>query len=499
MSHGRGVQGDRAQAEQQRRMTEVAFARAELTLEQLWMRYFALGGDVGLVEIEAYLEGLMPLPALQGDMLAHAVNERLDELAWQGRIPYRRVVRDGRPDGGPLAALVDLLAGAHLAPPERLPAAAAAAGRAIGVHIVIYLVDYAQDVLVPVPGPDTGDREPLGVDSSLAGRVFQRVQPLPSEGPGAPRLWIPLLDGAERLGVLEVVLADSADLYDPGLREQCAWLSSLLGHLVTITTDYGDALDLVRRRSPRTPTAEMIWQLLPPLTAGVEAFTLAGLLEPTDAVGGDAFDYALSETTAHIAIFDATGHSLFSGLIAAAALAAYRSARRNGQGLYAQATAIDEAVGSLFHNSARFVTGVLAELDLTSGRLRYVTGGHPAPLLMRNGKIVKALEGGHRPLFGLAAAIDAPLGSFHVGEEMLQPDDWLILYTDGLVEARDRNGEFFGEARLIDFVQRAAAAGRPPPETVRQLVKAVLQHQKGVLQDDATVVLAHWRAGAGTP
>lgn len=58
-----------------------------LSMEQLWLRYFALGGDVGRVEVEAYLSALMPLSALQHDMLAHAINERLDEIA-PPRVPY---------------------------------------------------------------------------------------------------------------------------------------------------------------------------------------------------------------------------------------------------------------------------------------------------------------------------------------------------------------------------------------------------------------------------
>lgn len=73
--------------EHQRALTE-AFGGAQLTVEELWLRYFALGGDAGKVEIEAYLSGLMPLPSLQHNILAHAVNERLDELGPR-RAPYR--------------------------------------------------------------------------------------------------------------------------------------------------------------------------------------------------------------------------------------------------------------------------------------------------------------------------------------------------------------------------------------------------------------------------
>jgi len=468
----------------------MAFPRTGLTMEQLWTRYFALGGDVGLLEVDAYVQGLMPLSALQGDVLAHAVNERLDELTWRRRVPYSFLPPPRGPQTGPLASLVELLDGMHLTPPDLLPAVAARAAQAVDLRIVIYLVDYEQQALHPLT-PEDG-RGPLGVDSTLPGRAFRMVQTLPANSAGPPRLWVPLLDGVERLGVIEVTGPDGVDAQDPGLRAQCRWLSALIGHLITITTHYGDGLEAVRLRRPRTAAADLVWQLLPPLTAGTDDFVLAGMLEPCYEVGGDAFDYALSPTTASLAIFDAVGHSLRSGFVAAAALAAYRSARRAGHGLFEQARAIDETITGQFDHGA-FATGVLAELDLPTGRLRYLNAGHPQPLVLRSGKIVRHLAGGHRRPFGLGS------GELTIAAEMLQSDDWLVLHTDGITEARDENGEFFGEARLEDFLEREAAAGNPPPETVRRLVKSVLAHQNGVLQDDASVLLARWVKRPLTP
>jgi hypothetical protein len=476
-------------AVEQQRSLALAFKRAELSVEDLWLRYFGVGGEAGFIEIDAYLHGLTDLPPLERDTLALAVNERLDELTWTHRAGFSRQIRDSTPRSAPFAALVRLLEGTELAPPDRLPKAVGTAATALGVRIGVYLVDYDQRRLHPLPDatPErpVPERADLDVDTTLAGRAFRQIQILPSESPSGPRLWVPLVDGAERLGVLEIEVDEADELYDPGLRVQCRWLSMLLGHLVTLMSQYGDDLDRVRLRTRRTVNAELVWSLLPPLTAGVDGFVVTGVVEPRDSVSGDAFDYALSETTASLMVLDAVGHDLRSGLIAATALSAYRSTRRAGHGLFEQARLIDETISGQFGDAA-FATAVLVELDLTTGRLRYLNAGHPHPLVMRGGKIVKPLAAGRCLPLGLG------LGDLEVGEEFLETEDWLLLYTDGITEARDSTGEFFGEPRLLDFLRREAAAGNPPPETARRLTKAVLHHQNGTLQDDATVLLARW-------
>ncbi|HEX2073494.1 MAG TPA: PP2C family protein-serine/threonine phosphatase [Geodermatophilus sp.] len=469
-----------------------AYEMADLTFEQLWMRYFALGGNADLVEMEGHLAGLMPLPPAERDLLAHAVNERLDELFAQRRVPYSRPIRSRRPLTGPLAALLHLIDASHTAPPDRVGTLAAEAGRALGVQVTVHVVDHEQRRLWRLPTqrePAEPADERLAVDGTLPGRVYQTVQMLPSESGGVPRLWVPVIDGSDRLGVLEVGLNSPAELHDPTLREQCRWLADMLGYLITAMGKYGDALERRRRTRPRSPAAELLWQQLPPLTAASDAFMLAGWLEPAYEVGGDAFDYALSEETVSLAIFDAMGHGLGAGLLAAASLSAYRSARRDGGGIHDQARRIDDVVAGTFPGSA-FATGVLAELDVATGRLRYVNGGHPPPLLLREGKVVKELSGGRRIPFGLGD------GTPTVAEESLQPGDWLTLYTDGVTEARDASGAWFGEQRLVEFLTHQFAAGQPPPETARRLMRAVLDHQHGLLQDDASILLARWARDA---
>jgi len=83
-----------------------------------------------------------------------------------------------------------------------------------------------------------------------------------------------------------------------------------------------------------------------------------------------------------------------------------------------------------------------------------------------------------------------------VGDEALEPGDRLLCYTDGAIEARDRDGQPFGLERLVELTERHAAAELAPSEIVRRLSHAVLAHQQGQLRDDATLLLVEWNPNA---
>jgi hypothetical protein len=84
---------------------EVARRRAEWTVDQLWMHYLALGGTLVVFDLEAYLSGLVPLPAGQQDVLACALNERLRELYTAARVPYLTVQQDVPPQADAMNVL----------------------------------------------------------------------------------------------------------------------------------------------------------------------------------------------------------------------------------------------------------------------------------------------------------------------------------------------------------------------------------------------------------
>jgi sigma-B regulation protein RsbU (phosphoserine phosphatase) len=257
---------------------------------------------------------------------------------------------------------------------------------------------------------------------------------------------------------------------------------------VTVTSHKGDFLAQIRRSRPMTTGAELLRQMLPPLTSACDRMVISAILEPCYDVGGDGFDYAIDGARARVVILDAVGHGLAASVACVVALAAIRAARRAGSDLEEQVRRADAALQEQFADG-RFVTGVLAELDLDAGTLRYVNAGHPAPLLLRTGRVVRDLGGGRRMPLGIDDDIV-------VGEESLEAGDRLLLYTDGVTEARGADGSQFGVHRLIDLVERHAAARLPAPETLRRLGHVVTEHQGGSPADDATLVLAEWSPAA---
>lgn len=394
------------------------------------------------------------------------------------------------------AALDTVLRQSYLMAPDEMPALALAGAAELGAtDAVLWLVDYEQATLVPVTGDAPPVRERLGVDGSVAGRAFRGVHPVEVEAEHGRRLWLPLLDGVERLGVLEVVVPtpDGAPL-SQDQHVVFGRLAHLLAELLISNSAYTDTYEWFRRGEAMALPAEMQYRLLPPLTFGTSRLVISGLLAPAYEVGGDAYDYALNGNIAHVAVFDAVGHGLQASLLATLAVSCYRNSRRAGLDLADTADRIDTALDEVF-GGERFVTAWLGQLDIDTGLLRWVNAGHPAAMLLRGAQMVKELAGEPSLPLGLnALAGDGP-ASYPVRSESLQRGDRLLLVTDGVDEARTEDGEFFGRTRLAEFAAREAASGLATPEVMRRLQQAILRHQTGRLQDDATTLFVEWATG----
>jgi hypothetical protein len=394
------------------------------------------------------------------------------------------VTSSGSTSSDPLRAL---LRDIHLLAPDQLSAAVAARGRELGAReTIVYLVDYEQLLLQPLRGRGVPERQELSVDGSLGGRAFRRVEGLTSAEHTRPRrLWLPLFDGVERLGVVEFVV----DAVTPALEDELRAYVGLIAELVIVNDAYTDIFAQLRRRKTMSLAAEIQWDLLPPLTFASDRVVVSGALEPAYDIGGDTFDYAVNGPTVDLMVLDAVGHGLPAAVLAATAVGAYRHARREKHDLPDVAAVVNDVVASQFSDS-RFATAAIARLHLDTGQLRWVNAGHPDPIVVREGALLH--PGPCRPHPPLGLQVRKP----DVCETQLHEGDRVIFYTDGIVEARSPDGEFFGEERLVDFLQRATAAGDPAPETLRRLMRRVLAHQADHLQDDASIVVLEWRTGS---
>jgi serine phosphatase RsbU (regulator of sigma subunit) len=335
----------------------------------------------------------------------------------------------------------------------------------------------------------------------MAGRAYRTVTVQPvraGDSRDAYQVWIPLVDGTERLGVLGLTVSDVSE----AMLARYRTLASLAGLMVMAKSRYSDTYAQAERSREMALQAELVWASLPPRTFATDRVRLSASLEPAYEAGGDAFDYSLAGDHLHVSIFDALGHDLGAGLLASVGLASCRSTRRSGGSLASIVARADHAIARQFGDH-RFVTALFCDLDLGTGLLSWIPRGHPAPLLIRGNKTVRELVGPPQLPLGLAAidaredhGTDRGEAAARVYTEKLEPGDRVLLYTDGVTEGHPADGAPFGVQQLSDFIIRHGRAGTPAPEMMRQLNHAILEYQDGRLRDDATVVMVEWLARA---
>ena len=142
----------------------------------------------------------------------------------------------------------------------------------------------------------------------------------------------------------------------------------------------------------------------------------------------------------------------------------------------------NEYIARFHANLNTFVTLFFAVLDPTSGRLRYINAGHNPPILAGSQGRVKARLAPTGPALGIVSGSD-----FQVGEQIIEPGDFLLAFTDGVTEARDPKGGFFTDQRLVTLVEVE------PPVSASGLLDrvdtALKQHESGCgLSDDITML-----------
>ncbi|WP_396450677.1 PP2C family protein-serine/threonine phosphatase [Actinomadura sp.] len=381
--------------------------------------------------------------------------------------------------------LGQLLDRAHEMPPQLIAPLVAEEIRAIGGRDVsILLQDYAQLCLVPLPGRGLTDGEPLPLEGSAAGRAFLSETTVEQPQDDGVRMFLPLLDGSDEIGVMALTL-DGVDDDDRRLLRR---LAGLVADMLVTKNNYTDQFLRARRRKPMSVSAEIQWSLLPPLTMTTPQVAVAGILEPAYDVAGDSLDYALNDNVLHLAMIDAMGHGLNAAVLATVAVGAYRHARRAQPGLAELYAFMDTAIDDQF-GPDHFVTAQMMRLDIGTGHLEWVNAGHPAPMLIRDHRVIGALEGPGTLPVGFGGSKP------QINTRQLRRGDRILAYTDGLVEEHTTGGTLFGEARLIATIERVGPASASVQQMVRDLSHTLMRERGGITSDDATLFLIEWRGG----
>jgi sigma-B regulation protein RsbU (phosphoserine phosphatase) len=222
--------------------------------------------------------------------------------------------------------------------------------------------------------------------------------------------------------------------------------------------------------------------LLPGAFPQSTAFDVAARYVPMSSVAGDLYEYLVADgSRAGLLIADVSGHGVPAALIASMVKMAAISQREQAAHPGAVLTAMNRA---LFGNTqGQYVTAAYAYLDAELGELRYAAAGHPAMMLLRGGEVSEVAENGL-----LLAAAE---GIEYTGRVLaMAPRDRIVLYTDGIVEARNAAGKMFGEEALMEAVKATAsmAPGQAAMEVIER-VKAWAESQ----EDDLTILMCDYR------
>ena len=222
--------------------------------------------------------------------------------------------------------------------------------------------------------------------------------------------------------------------------------------------------------------------LLPAPNARLGALEIAAWYASCDELGGDLYDYVRApDGCTTLLVADVSGHGVSAAMITGIVKSAFHD---ENQGSWEPLAVVDRVSAGLRPFAFdRFVTLFCARVDPARRRLQYVNAGHPAALLWRAGEAAREL--------GPSGPMLSPAFTEHECEQLetdFRPGERLLIYTDGLTEARDGAG-FFGDERLVALLDGQQAGA----ELVERIVRAVDAFGAGrPADDDLTLLTASW-------
>jgi len=207
--------------------------------------------------------------------------------------------------------------------------------------------------------------------------------------------------------------------------------------------------------------------MLPGAPLQIPGYQVGYATQPANTVAGDYYDVILrpgrqpSADRILFVVADVAGKSIPAAMVMATFQASLRTLSTTGIALAELVTGVNHYTCSNSQGGARYTTAFFAELDPATGDLVYINAGHNVPILRKKSGVVERLEVGGMPI-GIFAE-----SAYQIGTTRLEGGDWLVIFTDGVVEAENAKEEEYGEPALIRLVDRES--GSTPAELLRRL------------------------------
>jgi serine phosphatase RsbU (regulator of sigma subunit) len=235
--------------------------------------------------------------------------------------------------------------------------------------------------------------------------------------------------------------------------------------LLLLMLEIGDRV--VMKRDLQIAREIQTW-LLPGAPPQIPGISVAYTTRPANTVAGDYYDVfprpgkSNEENRVVFAVADVAGKSIPAAMLMATFQASLKTLSTAQVALPELVANMNRYACSNSQGGLRFTTAFLAEYDAARRVFNYINAGHNAPILRRSNGLIERLDVGGLPI-GIQS--DAKYESASVP---LAPGDWLIIFTDGLVEAENARQEEYGESRLLNSI--AAGAATTPPEMLNRLM-----------------------------
>nr|BAL55373.1 signal transduction protein [uncultured Gammaproteobacteria bacterium] len=262
-----------------------------------------------------------------------------------------------------------------------------------------------------------------------------------------------------------------------------------LTHFVGVQTDVTELRRVEEQRHELEIAKQIQLSLLPRAPLRAEGIWVAGFCLPAFHVGGDYFDYFSTQDTVDIVIADVSGHSVGAAMIMAETRSTLKM--ETHRRLKEKMGSTDKAAETLavlndllfedLNRADLFITMFYAQYHPTTRQLTYANAGHNCPMLLHQGKSLEL------DTEGLVLGVKKGV-TFEQKRLVLERGDVLLLYTDGVTEAQNQAGEFFGTSRLWEVF---TAHAQESPQSIIDAILCQLEAfcQSKSFHDDISLVV----------